>query len=123
MRQRTLQIGPQAGHVPQILRLAVAPLQPGEYPQYLGRALRRQCGVKEGEAAGVEAWQTLVELGRDRRPGWQIARTQRCQAIDGGGVTRSDWRRRIARDDALITQILHQYQAAIEIGVQDFGGG
>jgi hypothetical protein len=40
--------------MPQILRFAVAPLQPGENTEDLGRTLRRQGGVKERKFAGIE---------------------------------------------------------------------
>src|SRR4051794_25643590 len=55
MRQCPLQIAPYAGHMTQILRLAVAPVEPGENAQDLGGALRRHHGIKAFERGGVEA--------------------------------------------------------------------
>ena len=44
---------------------------------------------------------------------------QRHQEIDGGFVALLDRRRRIAADDALVAEILHDEKPAVEIGVQD----
>src|SRR5579864_8051944 len=54
MRQRALQIVRYARHVKQVLRLAVAAVEPGENAEDFGRALRRQRRIKLGEAGGVE---------------------------------------------------------------------
>src|SRR5262245_12304990 len=54
MRERTLQIGPYPRHVSQILRLAVADIQAGEYAEDLARTLRRQRDVVPDERSGVE---------------------------------------------------------------------
>src|SRR5215468_6771640 len=54
MRERTLQIGPYARHVSQILRLAVADIQAVEYAEDLARALRRQRDIVPDEQSGIE---------------------------------------------------------------------
>jgi len=70
MRQRALQIVPYAGHVTQILRLAVAPVEPREDAENLAGALRRERNVKRDELSAVE-----VRLGG--APPAQIAAKQR----------------------------------------------
>ena len=54
MRQRALQIGPYPRDVTQILRLAVAPVEPREDAEDLGGALRRQRGVGLDEDRRLE---------------------------------------------------------------------
>src|ERR1700733_10662246 len=49
MRQRALQVIPYARRVPQILRLAVAAVEPGEDAENFCGALRRQRRIKLGE--------------------------------------------------------------------------
>ena len=63
MRQRTAQVGPDPGLVAQILRLAVAPVEPGEGAEQAGIPLRRHDGVKLGKAGRVE-----LAIGRAARP-------------------------------------------------------
>src|ERR1700750_2842194 len=55
MRQRPLQIAPYAGHMTQILRLAIAPVEPRENAQDLGGALRGHHGIQTFERGGIEA--------------------------------------------------------------------
>ena len=43
---------------------------------------------------------------------------QRDQNIDGGFIALLDRRRRIAGDDALVAEILHDDEPAIEIGMR-----
>src|SRR5262249_8373677 len=54
MAERTLEIVPYAGHVTQILRLAVAQVQPGEDAENLAGALGGERDVELDELAGVE---------------------------------------------------------------------
>ena len=54
MRQRALQIAPYARQMTQILRLAVAPLEPGENAEDLGGALRGERGIGAREGRRVE---------------------------------------------------------------------
>ena len=54
MRQRTVQVGPDPRLVAQILRLAVAAVEPGEGAEQARVSLRRHDGVKLGEAGGIE---------------------------------------------------------------------
>ena len=56
---------------------------------------------------------------RDRKPIGQFAAMQRHQEIDGDLVARFDRRRRIAFDDPLVAEILHDDQPMVEIGLQD----
>src|SRR6202163_2349492 len=59
MRQRTLQVAPYARHVTQILRLAVAGVEPRKDAEDLAGALRRQRDVDLDELRAVE-----VRVGR-----------------------------------------------------------
>src|SRR5215470_3996869 len=52
--ERALQIAPYARHMSQILRLAVAGVQPGENPQDLAGALGRERDVALDEGWAVE---------------------------------------------------------------------
>lgn len=54
MGERALEQAPHPGDVAQILRLAVAPAQPGEDADHLGMALRRQYRPGGREVAGVK---------------------------------------------------------------------
>src|SRR5260370_33604949 len=54
MRQRTLQVAPYARHVTQILRLAVAPVEPRKDAEDLAGALRRERDVELDELCAVE---------------------------------------------------------------------
>src|SRR5260370_28946050 len=90
MRQRTLKVAPYARHVTQILRLAVAPVEPRKNAEDLARALRRQRHVEPDELRAVEiaigcsppaqiaAQQS--ELGRFRHTHAGIPQ-QRCQIV------------------------------------------
>src|SRR5580704_15992352 len=64
MRQGALQVVPYAGHVTQVLRLAVATVEAGKDAEDFGRALRRQGRIKLGEAGGVE-FRIVLEAGAD----------------------------------------------------------
>src|ERR1700732_2903279 len=59
MRQRTLQVAPYARHVTQILRLAVAKLEPREDAEDLAGALCRERDVELDELRAVE-----IRIGR-----------------------------------------------------------
>src|ERR1700681_1601762 len=59
MRQRTLQVAPYARHVTQILRLAVAGVEPCKDAEDLAGALRRERNVELDELRAVE-----VRIGR-----------------------------------------------------------
>src|SRR5271156_5343789 len=54
VRQGALQIVPYAGHVTQVLRLAVATVEAGKDAEDFCRALRRQRRIELGEAGSVE---------------------------------------------------------------------
>src|SRR5262249_5711498 len=54
MRERALQIRPYARHVSQILRLAVADIEAGEYAEDLARPLGRQRDVVPDERSSIE---------------------------------------------------------------------
>src|SRR5579863_6656576 len=54
MRQRALQVAPEAGHVTQVLRLAIAAVEPGEYAEDFCRPLCRQSRIDACEAGSVE---------------------------------------------------------------------
>ena len=54
MRQRTAQIGPDPGLVAKILRLAVAPVEPGKGAEQTCVSLRRHDGVELGETGRIE---------------------------------------------------------------------
>ena len=69
MRQRATQVAPYARHMAQILRLAVALLEPREDAEDLGRALRRERRIDLREQLGIEAVIGRVPLS-------QIARQQ-----------------------------------------------
>src|SRR5882724_782482 len=53
--QRTTEIGPDPGLVAQILRLAVAPVEPRKGAEQAGVPLRRHDGVELGKARRIEA--------------------------------------------------------------------
>src|SRR5215475_15391204 len=55
MRQRALQVVPNPWKMLQVLRLAVAPVQPGENAENFGRALGAKGCVKLRERCGIEA--------------------------------------------------------------------
>src|SRR5437868_2419112 len=54
VRQRTVQIGPDPGLVAQILRLAVAAVEPGEDAEQLCVSLGGHDRIKPGEAGRIE---------------------------------------------------------------------
>ena len=64
MRERALQIGQYAGDVTQVLRLAVAPVEPGKNTENLGRPLRRQRCVELREDGSVKALVGAAARGR-----------------------------------------------------------
>jgi len=56
MSQRPVKVGPDPRLVLEILRLAVAPVEPGEGAEQAGIPLRRHDGVELGEAGRIEAF-------------------------------------------------------------------
>src|SRR5262249_60737354 len=55
MRQGTAQILPHSGHVAEVLRLVVAPVEPCENAENLGGALRSKRRVEACEGVRIEA--------------------------------------------------------------------
>src|SRR5215470_6872199 len=54
VRQRAVEVGPDPGLVTQILRLAVAPVQPRKGAEQPRVALRRHQGIQRREISGIE---------------------------------------------------------------------
>ena len=63
--------------------------------------------------------QVIFDVRRHRQPFRQLSPMQRYQEIDRGFVALRDRRRRIAGNDALVAEILHDQESVIEIGLQD----
>src|SRR4051794_22277004 len=55
VRQRAIEVGPDSWLVPQILRLAVASVQPCKGAEQPRVALRRHDGIELGEGCGIES--------------------------------------------------------------------
>src|SRR3954447_5697875 len=92
--QRTAEIGPDPRLMAQILRLAVAPVEPRKCPEQPRVALRRHDGVKLGERRGIEG---LV----GRAPRLDVAREQRKLEVLGHIDPRVlEQRHQIVRDRA-----------------------